>query len=218
MALTQGSSPLTRGKPRGQAERPRGPGLIPAHAGKTLRTHHRSSSVRAHPRSRGENRDCWETEQMDLGSSPLTRGKPGRARSPIGQSRLIPAHAGKTLSSLVRRLSRRAHPRSRGENATRPFSTAASRGSSPLTRGKRLGEDVGAGTVRLIPAHAGKTRRICGTATPKWAHPRSRGENAHSRSRYANDGGSSPLTRGKLRVIDSASAADGAHPRSRGEN
>ena len=51
----QGSSPLTRGKrasPRLSTSRL---GLIPAHAGKTFRLSSRSSSTRAHPRSRGEN-------------------------------------------------------------------------------------------------------------------------------------------------------------------
>ena len=50
-----GSSPLTRGK-QGRGPRGRGgPGLIPAHAGKTFSAGFVSTSPRAHPRSRGEN-------------------------------------------------------------------------------------------------------------------------------------------------------------------
>ena len=50
-----GSSPLTRGKHRRQAQHPRKPGLIPAHAGKTIETAGKSPPPAAHPRSRGEN-------------------------------------------------------------------------------------------------------------------------------------------------------------------
>ena len=72
------------------------PGLIPAHAGKTLACHARRNDQRAHPRSRGENIAPPPLDSACSGSSPLTRGKPG---TPVGQTlatRLIPAHAGKT--------------------------------------------------------------------------------------------------------------------------
>ena len=55
--------------------------------------------------------------------------------------------------------------------------TQAERGSSPLTRGKRLHQDPFVMTVRLIPAHAGKTSTAVSTMTVPGAHPRSRGEN-----------------------------------------
>ena len=56
--VESGSSPLTRGKPR-RADRPRSwRRLIPAHAGKTRPTRHQRRTAWAHPRSRGENRDC----------------------------------------------------------------------------------------------------------------------------------------------------------------
>ena len=56
MVMRTGSSPLTRGKPRGCWARARLYGLIPAHAGKTSWTSPTSSRTWAHPRSRGENR------------------------------------------------------------------------------------------------------------------------------------------------------------------
>ena len=72
----RGSSPLTRGKP-GNAVRPAGlAGLIPAHAGKTIRQPPMRRGLEAHPRSRGENRDAFERFNVVGGSSPLTRGKP----------------------------------------------------------------------------------------------------------------------------------------------
>ena len=133
-------------------------------------------------------------------------------------TRLIPAHAGKTL--------------------TRDECLHISSGSSPLTRGKRSRGEKAGGGGGLIPAHAGKTRlqrlRGCQAA----AHPRSRGENYATRRDLSRPSGSSPLTRGKpdfllqyqrkVRLIPAhagktpARHKEGvsiaAHPRSRGEN
>ena len=73
------SSPLTRGKLARPLELERAARLIPAHAGKTPWTVSLSISRPAHPRSRGENaRNCTPSSRT-RGSSPLTRGKPGRS-------------------------------------------------------------------------------------------------------------------------------------------
>ena len=70
-----GSSPLTRGKLLYLGFTFRPLRLIPAHAGKTLRSSGCSGSMWAHPRSRGENSDLVEYARASGGSSPLTRGK-----------------------------------------------------------------------------------------------------------------------------------------------
>ena len=75
-----GSSPLTRGKPALNCSACKRAGLIPAHAGKTPAGMVCSASMRAHPRSRGENLGCSASFCGLLGSSPLTRGKPISAR------------------------------------------------------------------------------------------------------------------------------------------
>ena len=92
--------------------------------------------------------------------------------------------------------------------------------------------------MRLIPAHAGKTRTSAPARPSPSAHPRSRGENPPRRTRIPTSSGSSPLTRGKLfQVIEATperglipahagktqpyrphSTTEAAHPRSRGEN
>ena len=96
MEAPGGSSPLTRGK-RGVLLRTlSGPGLIPAHAGKTLLPAVAPMVRVAHPRSRGENEDGHESTALDL--------------------RLIPAHAGKTQYAGRSSARSPAHPRSRGEN------------------------------------------------------------------------------------------------------
>ena len=70
-----GSSPLTRGKRHPLKKLATPLGLIPAHAGKTMQRGRTSTSARAHPRSRGENRYPVGSESWCQGSSPLTRGK-----------------------------------------------------------------------------------------------------------------------------------------------
>ena len=132
-----GSSPLTRGK-RGVLLRTlSGPGLIPAHAGKTLLPAVAPMVRVAHPRSRGENGLFPLGRGPGAGSSPLTRGKRGRAR--------------------VHRARPAAHPRSRGENSGARSGLIKAAGSSPLTRGKLGPRGPHGDRRRLIPAHAGKT-------------------------------------------------------------
>ena len=92
-------------------------------------------------------------------------------------SRLIPAHAGKTVFCVPLYVRGTAHPRSRGENRrdrrrhhfhdgssplTRGKPIGAINpgyggGSSPLTRGKPVSPSLRFGGLGLIPAHAGKT-------------------------------------------------------------
>ena len=197
---------------------PRGRGLIPAHAGKTILTAFNRLKTKAHPRSRGENGDWRCPGSQVYGSSPLTRGKRDAPLACFGQRGLIPAHAGKTSGSTWGSCGTRAHPRSRGENQ-----------NSGLMVRMRTG---------LIPAHAGKTRAAIRSGRAAGAHPRSRGENIVDKPNILAGLGSSPLTRGKperagvegddCRLIPAHagktliwSAPDlktAAHPRSRGEN
>ena len=170
--------PRSRGENGGG--RPSGPeaqGLIPAHAGKTTLSNLTSSLTRAHPRSRGENSSTDAIAASVSGSSPLTRGKlSGLCLGRFGPG-LIPAHAGKTSSLRRRSRTRRAHPRSRGENGKPTWPAGWNPGSSPLTRGKLGYRAPLVATDGLIPAHAGKTLSSVSLRCPPRAHPRSRGEN-----------------------------------------
>ena len=181
--LEVGSSPLTRGKPTDIVNAARKARLIPAHAGKTRLATKRAARSTAHPRSRGENMASLLKKAPAIGSSPLTRGKPNSSRQRLVAAGLIPAHAGKTPSSLRSTRLRTAHPRSRGENHGVQSRIVNQTGSSPLTRGKRSDVTALAFATRLIPAHAGKTPA--------------------SNCTWAATTGSSPLTRGKraLRIL-----------------
>ena len=233
-----GSSPLTRGKPRGRPGWLGPEGLIPAHAGKTWRCGRTPAGARAHPRSRGENLAAQLETVGDAGSSPLTRGKAQHTHPGQQARRLIPAHAGKTNVVISPCLARRAHPRSRGENAVEMEPAVVRTGSSPLTRGKHYGADGRRARRGLIPAHAGKTSVTGQGQGRDRAHPRSRGENSLLAPWSLTASGSSPLTRGKHggdrkrrqggRLIPAHAGktvccspcrrSRWAHPRSRGEN
>ena len=155
--FVRGSSPLTRGKPLSPRSSSKSWGLIPAHAGKTQARARLNQLRKAHPRSRGENHVGHERRWPGRGSSPLTRGKRG-CQSWLGIFHgLIPAHAGKTRRPRDRVSRYAAHPRSRGENEIQPHLSEIDGGSSPLTRGKRRRIHAIPESIRLIPAHAGKT-------------------------------------------------------------
>ena len=94
---------------------------------------------------------------------------------------LIPTHAGKTVRRRRTLRFRRAHPRSRGENAPGIASASWFQGSSPLTRGKRRRRRTRLSSSGLIPTHAGKTTPVHLRFSGETAHPRSRGENRRRR-------------------------------------
>ena len=132
-------------------------GLIPAHAGKTYCRTHVTQNTQAHPRSRGENDCSHKIKPTERGSSPLTRGKQRKRENNDSDTGLIPAHAGKTHTMHFYYTQYTAHPRSRGENHGAVLGRVEPTGSSPLTRGKRVGGRFRTGGAGLIPAHAGKT-------------------------------------------------------------
>ena len=112
------------------------------------------------------------------------------------------------------------------------------RGSSPRGRGKRRGGCSSPRPVWLIPAWAGKTRRVAVTRACAAAHPRVGGENKAVRDLRVTLVGSSPRGRGKHRLVQdlppasrlipawagktsttqTASPSGPAHPRVGGEN
>ena len=130
-----GSSPLTRGALVNLHTIRAGHGLIPAHAGSTIRNLTIAAHPWAHPRSRGEHGSFFDDSINRLGSSPLTRGALAPLDTHGSRYRLIPAHAGSTESTWIANINGRAHPRSRGEHCSCRTIPVLVPGSSPLTRG-----------------------------------------------------------------------------------
>ena len=109
-----GSSPLARGLPcldsfRGGWER-----IIPARAGFTPMGRRLYASLVDHPRSRGVYWGRSGTAAPHQGSSPLARGLHVRSGRENAVAGIIPARAGFTRRSRVRRSWSADHPRSRG--------------------------------------------------------------------------------------------------------
>ena len=151
----------------------------------------------AHPRVGGENDGAVGHADCGEGSSPRGRGKLRFASSMGRASRLIPAWAGKTLSTSPTSWPGWAHPRVGGENGSRSPHTGASRGSSPRGRGKRRFIWVFLTSRGLIPAWAGKTPITVAGCRRSRAHPRVGGENPREALTRSSQGGSSPRGRGK---------------------
>ena len=190
-----------------------------------------------HPRSRGEYcaAECGEAALQ--GSSPLSRGIPCSRSQRPRRTGIIPALAGNTCCSRAGRPERSDHPRSRGEYVAADWALVRRVGSSPLSRGIRLGFGAVGDPVRIIPALAGNTPPSTPVRPEERDHPRSRGEYARRQARRSSYSGSSPLSRGipdrpprrlpRPRIIPAlAGNTSGSevghgrrpdHPRSRGE-
>ena len=115
-----------------------------------------------HPRSRGVYSDERTRGLYDERSSPLARGLPrNRARRPPGGP-IIPARAGFTRSTNIRRRGMSDHPRSRGVyEMARPTVGPFPR-SSPLARGLHGLTFLLSCVTPIIPARAGFTGELAG--------------------------------------------------------
>ena len=178
--VTSGSSPRMRGKPstRGlQGTRRR---IIPAHAGQTTSGLPGSVTSSDHPRACGANVEMHASLGSHVGSSPRMRGKLRQQLHVPELFRIIPAHAGQTVSIVPRSFASR-------------FA-----GSSPRMRGKLLHAGLQLAQHRIIPAHAGQTDLPILPPLPNADHPRACGANYANHFVSCTISGSSPRMRGKL--------------------
>ena len=186
----------------------------------------------------GENSVIVVSFRSGQGSSPRGRGKRRSVSFDLRTRGLIPAWAGKTATSTMRKRRLPAHPRVGGENSVVVAVFIVRSGSSPRGRGKHLSAMFDRSAGGLIPAWAGKTTATTSTVLRPRAHPRVGGENAGGAGEHLAGAGSSPRGRGKLnktrplqadqrlipawagktRSIMSRAASRQAHPRVGGEN
>ena len=151
--------------------------ITPAHAGKTSYNVLMTPPPSDHPRTCGENRLLRELLLCHFGSPPHMRGKRVyQLRTGLFQ-RITPAHAGKTVYTVVAIVLFTDHPRTCGENSLEAV------GRLPL--------------LRITPAHAGKTDRGNQSSENDADHPRTCGENPCRSCRYRRQFGSPPHMRGK---------------------
>ena len=191
-----GSSPLARGL-RGRRRHSGSPSrIIPARAGFTPWSTTVSPTTWDHPRSRGVYSNFDGMCLPDWGSSPLARGLqdlPGHVRPALG---IIPARAGFTTTRCRSTAPASDHPRSRGVYGVDGDIPGHRRGSSPLARGLRPGQQQCRQRPGIIPARAGFTRTSTACACLTGDHPRSRGVYEQQTVEPGEVTGSSPLARG----------------------
>ena len=130
------------------------------------------------------------------GSSPHTRGAPGRRLALELRVGIIPAYAGSTPAPSGSAPPLLDHPRIRGEHPIAVHMKAYGTGSSPHTRGARRWAATCCRAWRIIPAYAGSTRGCREFHLMYLDHPRIRGEHRSVLNLIFISSGSSPHTRG----------------------
>ncbi len=178
----------------------RGRRIIPAFAGKGGRSGPPPVHRADHPRVRGEGVEVWYNNGDSTGSSPRSRGRGHFARSPGEDLRIIPAFAGKGLSSKATPASPTDHPRVRGEGVCGMLWVTGSIGSSPRSRGRARCGSRGSRVTRIIPAFAGKGLCQGFRYVVMADHPRVRGEGLSASRQSEHMSGSSPRSRGRAGV------------------
>ena len=108
------------------------------------------------------------------------RGKHAFLYDTVTGLRIIPAHAGQTDVGARRPRLIMDHPRACGANNIDCDAETIRLGSSPRMRGKRAGLDIMRLPRRIIPAHAGQTRRWRSVLRPNPDHPRACGANLNA--------------------------------------
>ena len=156
-----GSPPRMRGKPviiyaiKIQVR------ITPADAGKTVSIAAMIALAWDHPRGCGENTRQREQPQQLLGSPPRMRGKLSKSSKTAPSRGITPADAGKTKAALEDSSEAQDHPRGCGENPTTHIRLNYDVGSPPRMRGKLSSLGQRGGWIRITPADAGKTVRVC---------------------------------------------------------
>ena len=171
-----GPSPRGRGNHLGRTDTVARGRSIPAWAGKPHTQRGCRTSSRVHPRVGGETRDSDGDTDSDTGPSPRGRGNLGMGRRGLGDSRSIPAWAGKPRYWCGAIFGRKVHPRVGGETHGSAGMLLSVSGPSPRGRGNHHRREVLIVGDRSIPAWAGKPQRRRNERGQIGVHPRVGGE------------------------------------------
>jgi hypothetical protein len=193
-----GSSPRSRGSPRGDDPRRCRLRFIPALAGISPTPWQPSSPGPVHPRARGDLAALVPFSGATVGSSPRSRGSPPGARRGTAGTRFIPALAGISAARPPGIGQGSVHPRARGDLFCTSRSARCLIGSSPRSRGSRALQEVTEGVARFIPTLAGISTWLVLLTALLPVHPRARGDLMPMRSTMMYPRGSSPRSRGSL--------------------
>ena len=146
---------------------------------------------------RGEKLHRHDQQPAGLGSPPRARGKGSRSWNPTRRFRITPACAGKRRRRVRLGRIHRDHPRVRGEKFVVCFVQPLQLGSPPRARGKGLGQAIFKRADGITPACAGKRWPGRSAPSPRWDHPRVRGEKIQPVICSQNPLGITPACAGK---------------------
>ena len=195
-ACAFGSSPRTWGTPGNRAPGQRGHRFIPTHMGNATQPDTFRRSVSVHPHAHGERSIPGSSGVSSGGSSPRTWGTPGRARSPVDQTRFIPTHMGNARAATSPTRPTTVHPHAHGERSVLPAAPSCTNGSSPRTWGTLSAGLRRAAAVRFIPTHMGNATGVESNCSKDPVHPHAHGERKRIRTSATISRGSSPRTWG----------------------
>ena len=152
------------------------------------------------------------------GSSPRMRGTLPFPSEASNRSRIIPAHAGNTLSASTAFRTRRHHPRACGEHDREVEHVAAAKGSSPRMRGTLVGSKTPHCPSGDHPRACGEHRQYGREPLPcQGSSPRMRGTRS-GRHRRPDRRGIIPAHAGNTFGHRTAPTVHGDHPRACGEH
>ncbi len=153
-----------------------GHGITPAHAGKSTDFGGTRQCTQDHPRACGEKFVGSCVKNSTTGSPPRMRGKVQRRLKNIGNARITPAHAGKRTFLHITAYLNWDHPRACGEKLCIIVHMQHITGSPPRMRGKETVLKTDDPSVRITPAHAGKSSVHSPATIIHKDHPRACGE------------------------------------------
>ena len=170
---------------------------IPARAGEARWSAPPPPCPRVHPRACGGSAYVGGVVGCKTGTSPRVRGKLGGRGVVAPGIRYIPARAGEARPSSSRRGAGGVHPRACGGSCRLWALKAASLGTSPRVRGKRVQDSVRIQHVGYIPARAGEAGGPHPDREEPGVHPRACGGSVRCRLAGGPRPGTSPRVRGK---------------------
>ncbi len=230
------SSPRTRGSSELPALDPAHRAVLPAHAGVIRRCRWAGRIPWRPPRARGGHPAVQLDVQLEIPSSPRTRGSSRLGDGQLFEPTVLPAHAGVIPTGASNPNGRTSPPRARGghpQSLQRAVSAAMSsprtRGSSQLgghCRGTRGVLPAHAGVIPppsdhgskrvVLPAHAGVIPAAAGSGCWCRRPPRARGGHPYAICNGDARNKSSPRTRGSSQPAIAGSAHGRCPPRARG--
>ena len=170
--------------------------ITPACAGNSYRNQYHHHLWQDHPRVCGEQRNSGHHKIDGLGSPPRVRGTGAQSRAASPLFRITPACAGNSYRNQYHHHLWQDHPRVCGEQREVRPQVRAILGSPPRVRGTGVLLHWEQVYIRITPACAGNSRRLCFLLALRKDHPRVCGEQGIYKWDQYGFGGSPPRVRG----------------------